>query len=136
MMKYKGYFGRVEFDPEARILAGEVIGIRDVITFQGRSVAEVEKAFRESVEDYLTFCKERGEEPDKPCSGKFVVRIDSTLHRRASLAAESTGKSLNTLVAESLQHTLAERFPTRTSARRKTATNGRTGRQPKIPKFR
>ena len=63
MMEYKGYIGRVEFDPDARMLDGEVAGIRDVITFQGRSLDEVEEAFRESVDDYLAFCRERSEPP-------------------------------------------------------------------------
>jgi predicted HicB family RNase H-like nuclease len=61
--------GKVEFDDEADILHGEVIGLRDVITFQGRTVDEVKGAFRESVDDYLAFCAKRGEEPEKPFSG-------------------------------------------------------------------
>jgi predicted HicB family RNase H-like nuclease len=62
MMEYKGYTGKVEFDAEAEILHGEVVGIRDVVTFQGRSVKEIEKAFRDSVDDYLDFCRELREE--------------------------------------------------------------------------
>jgi predicted HicB family RNase H-like nuclease len=62
MMEYKGYIGRAEFDPQARILHGELIGIRDVVTFQGRSVEELEKAFRDSVEDYLAFCTQLPQE--------------------------------------------------------------------------
>lgn len=65
-MRYKGYEGVVEFDNEANIFHGEVINIRDVVTFQGTTVEEIKRAFEESVEDYLAFCKERGEEPDKP----------------------------------------------------------------------
>ena len=61
MMEYKGYIGKVEFDDQAGIFHGEVVNTRDVITFQGESVAELKKAFRESVDDYLAFCKERGE---------------------------------------------------------------------------
>jgi len=64
-MEYKGYIAQVEFDPNAKILNGELIGIRDVVTFQGKSIPEVEKAFRESVDDYLAFCKERGEKPNQ-----------------------------------------------------------------------
>ncbi|MFN9157004.1 MAG: type II toxin-antitoxin system HicB family antitoxin, partial [Planctomyces sp.] len=75
MMEYKGYIGKVEFDEEAEIIHGEVINTRDVITFQGDSVAEVKKAFHESVDDYLEFCKARGETPDKPFSGQFITRI-------------------------------------------------------------
>jgi predicted HicB family RNase H-like nuclease len=49
MMQYKGYIGKVEFDADAKILRGEVVGIRDVVTFHGRSIKGVEKAFRESI---------------------------------------------------------------------------------------
>ena len=74
-MEYKGYLSRIEFDDEANIFHGEVINIRDVITFQGKSVDELRKAFEDSVEDYLAFCAEREEEPDKPFSGRFTVRL-------------------------------------------------------------
>ena len=75
MMEYKGYFARVEFDDEANIFHGEVINLRDVISFEGESVDELRKAFIDSVEDYLEFCAERGEDPEKPYSGKFLVRV-------------------------------------------------------------
>jgi predicted HicB family RNase H-like nuclease len=103
MMEYKGYIGRVEFDDDASIFHGKVVNTRDVITFEGVSVAEIRKAFRDSVDVYIDFCKERGEEPDKPFSGQFVARITPELHRSASLAAARAGKSLNTWVAEKLQ---------------------------------
>ena len=95
MMNYKGYTAKVEFDDEAMIFHGEVIGIRDVVTFQGRSVEEIKKAFNGSVDDYLDFCKERGEEPDKPFSGKFVVRISPEIHRKVYIAAKKAGQSIN-----------------------------------------
>lgn len=136
MMSYKGYLGKVEFDAAASILTGEVLGIRDVITFQGRSVMEVENAFRESVDDYLAFCQQRGEEPAKPCSGKFMVRIDSELHRRTSLVAQSTGQSLNSLVAESLVRVLAERIPHQTRGSGPPTVANRKSRPSKPPKFR
>lgn len=88
-MEYKGYIAKVEFDDEAEIFHGEVINLRDVITFQGTSVTELQRAFQESVEDYLAFCAERGEEPEKPFSGKFSVRIDPELHRQITLQAAS-----------------------------------------------
>lgn len=90
MIKHKGYTGSIEFDPDAEILHGQVLGIRDVVTFEGRSVDQVLQAFRESVDDYLEFCAERGEKPDKPCSGKFVVRISPDLHRRIIMAARAS----------------------------------------------
>jgi len=106
-MEYRGYIGRIEFDDEAGLFHGEVVNTRDVITFQGRSVAELKKAFRESVDDYLAFCTERGEEPDKPFSGQFVTRIPPELHRRVNLAATLAGQSLNAWVAEQLQSAVA-----------------------------
>ncbi len=108
MMKYKGYIGKVEFDAEANILHGEVVGIRDVVTFQGRSVEEIERAFRGSVDDYLAFCRQRGEQPDKPCSGRFVVRIPPDLHRRAAMLAGAAGQSLNAWLTECLGRQVTE----------------------------
>ena len=107
MMEYKGYVGKVEFDDEAGIFHGEVLDTRDVITFQGQTVAELKTAFQESIDDYLAFCKERGEEPNKPFSGQFVTRIPPELHRQVKLAATISGKSLNAWVAEQLQAAVA-----------------------------
>jgi predicted HicB family RNase H-like nuclease len=104
MLSYKGYLGHVIFDEEADIFHGEVVNTRDVITFQGNSVASLKKAFKDSVNDYLEFCKERGEEPEKPFSGKFNVRIDPALHREAYVAAKTTGMSLNNWVTRAIQH--------------------------------
>src|SRR5206468_8695631 len=107
MMEHKGYIGKVEFGDEAGIFHGEVINTRDVITFQGESVAQLKKAFRESVDVYLAFCKKRGEEPDKPFSGQFVTRIPPELHRQVNLAASLAGKSLNAWVADQLKAAVA-----------------------------
>lgn len=102
MMEYKGYIGKVEFDDEASVFHGEVANTRDVITFQGDNVAELKQAFRDSIDDYLAFCNERGEAPEKPYSGQFVTRIPWELHRQVHMAAVMEGKSLNTWVSEQL----------------------------------
>lgn len=104
MLEYKGYRGHVEFDEEAGVFHGEVVDTRDVITFEGRSVEELREAFRESVDDYLEFCATRGEEPDKPFSGRLMVRIPSRLHRKLYAQAKQGGKSLNELITEKLEH--------------------------------
>ena len=109
MMEYKGYIGKVEIDDEAGILHGEVINIRDVITFEGVSVDEIHKAFRESIDDYLDFCAQRNESPEKPFSGKFVVRLPAELHRKAYIQAKLSDKSLNGWVTDILQNALQER---------------------------
>jgi predicted HicB family RNase H-like nuclease len=102
-MKYKGYTGMVELDEESGSLFGRVIGLRDVITFQGESVTEVVQAFHDSVDDYLEFCTERGESLEKPYSGQFVLRIDPQLHREMAIAAEERNLSLNALVEDVLR---------------------------------
>jgi predicted HicB family RNase H-like nuclease len=111
MLKYKGYTGHATYDDEARIFHGEVQHTRDVITFQGRSVEELETAFRDSIDDYLAWCAERGKTPDKPYSGQFVLRIPPALHRQLAEEASQKGKSLNTIVVEQLQPLAAQGRP-------------------------
>lgn len=103
MLEYKGYSAQVTFDPEASILHGEVLDTRDVITFQARTADEVEPAFRDSVDDYLEFCAQRGEEPDKPFSGRLMLRLAPQLHRKLYTQAKEEGKSLNQLISERLE---------------------------------
>ena len=110
MMKFKGYLGKVEFDADAELFHGEVVNARDVITFQGCSVKELKVAFRESIEDYLAFCKARGELPNKPYSGRFVTRISPDLHGQIDCAAILSGQSLNSWVTEALRSASTRRI--------------------------
>ena len=103
MFEYKNYLGHVTFDDEAEIFHGDVINTRDVITFQGKSVAELKKAFKDSVNDYLEFCQERGESPERPFSGTFNLRLDPELHRQAYVAAKKEHMSLNTWVKKAIE---------------------------------
>jgi predicted HicB family RNase H-like nuclease len=107
MLKYKGYTGVTELDTDAGVIFGHVIGLRDVITFQGTTVEEVVKEFHESIDAYLEFCASRGEAPEKPYSGQFVLRIDPTLHRAIAHAAETKGTSLNTLIESNLRESFS-----------------------------
>jgi len=102
-MTYKSYEARIEYDEEAEVFHGEVINLRDLITFQGKSVKELKQAFADSVQDYIAFCKERGEEPEKPYSGQLVLRIEPPLHRNAAMAARREGLSLNKWIASVLE---------------------------------
>ena len=102
MLKYKGYIGFVEYDDEAKIFHGDVINTRDVITFEGESVIELEQAFRDSVDDYLNWCREDGVEPEKPYSGTFTVRISPELRSRVAEAAKKEHISINKLVENAL----------------------------------
>ena len=103
MMEYKGYIGNVEFDDESNIFHGEVINLRDVVTFQGETVKQIRKAFRDSVDDYLEFCEERSESPEKPYSGKFMVRVEPVLHKAVAMHAKVEHKSLNAWVHDTLE---------------------------------
>ena len=103
MLQYKSYTGQVEFDGEAGLFHGEVIDLRDVVTFQGTSVEELEEAFRGSVDDYLEFCEERGEAPDRPFSGRLMLRVSPEVHRQAYTRARQEGKSLNQWIAVRLE---------------------------------
>ena len=108
MMRYKAYLGSVSYDDEAEVFYGLVFGIKDVVTFQGRSVGEIKQAFKDSVNDYLDFCKERGEKPDKPYSGKFNLRIPPELHAKLDMTAKNNGESLNSFVAKTLERAVGE----------------------------
>jgi predicted HicB family RNase H-like nuclease len=106
-MEYKGYIGKTEYDDEAGIFYGEVVGLLDVVTFKGSSVKELRKSFRESIDDYLAFCRRMGKAPDVPASGRLILRIPPDLHSRAASIAKSEGRSLNTWVADAVKEKLS-----------------------------
>ena len=107
MMEYKGYLGAVEYDSQAKIFHGDVINTRDVITFQGTTVKEIELAFKESIDDYISWCREENVEPEKPYSGKFNVRLSPELHRRTAILAKKRHMSLNSFVEKAITDELA-----------------------------
>ena len=106
-MEYKGYVGVVEYDNEAKIFHGDVINTKDVITFQGKTVNEIEKAFKDSINVYIDWCKEEGVEPEKPYSGKFNVRLDPQLHRQIAILAKKRRMSLNSFVEKAVSNEIA-----------------------------
>lgn len=101
-MNYKGYVGRIIYDDEAKLFHGEVVGLKDVITFQGTSVKELSKAFKDSIDDYLTWCKKRGEKPEKTFSGNLRIRIEPDLHAKLAQEASLHNVSLNKFIVEKL----------------------------------
>ena len=102
-MTYRGYTASVEYDDEDRIFVGRVIGIRDIISFHGASVDELEKAFHEVTDDYLAACKKLGQKPNKPYSGKLLLRVPPPVHAAVATAAEVAGKSINQWAADALK---------------------------------
>lgn len=101
-MEYKGYQAKIEYDAEDKIFVGHIAGIRSIVGFHGESVSELEEAFHEAVDDYLDHCKEKGISPQRPFSGRVMLRIPPEIHARAAMQAEASGKSLNQYVADVL----------------------------------
>ena len=102
-LTYKGYSARVEFDAEDRIFAGRIAGIRDIVGFHAETVAGLENAFREAVNDYVRACDELGQSPNKPVSGNMMLRVPTEVHAKAIEAAELAGVSLNVWAADALR---------------------------------
>ena len=95
MIEYKGYTGVFEFDSELELFSGFVVDLRDQIYFEGGSVEELKASMRRAIDHYLEVCEARGEEPEKPFSGKLNVRLGSDLHRAVAVAAAARGESIN-----------------------------------------
>ena len=101
-MTYKGYTARVEYDPRDEIFVGRVLGIEDRITFHGATVATLRREFQAAIDHYVTDCTARGRAPQRPYSGKILLRVAPEVHARAAMTAEAQGKSLNQWAAEVL----------------------------------
>ena len=102
-MTYKGYTARVEYDERDTIFVGRILGIRSIVSFHGETVAELRAEFEHAVKDYLAECKQQGIQPEKPASGKLLLRVPPEVHGRALIAAQAAGKSLNQWATEALQ---------------------------------
>ncbi|MBZ0258120.1 type II toxin-antitoxin system HicB family antitoxin [bacterium] len=100
MMQYKGFRANPQYSPDDKCFYGQLLGIRDCIMFEGRSVKELEKAFHQAVDHYLAECREEGIEPQTPYSGRFNLRIDADLHAKASELAINQNKSLNQFISD------------------------------------
>lgn len=103
VMSYKGYTASMEFDADDRILVGRVLHIDDIISFHGESVAEFEAAFKDSVDGYVTSCEKLGQTPEKPASGRMMLRVNPSVHAAALQASAKAHKSLNKWVEQVLQ---------------------------------
>lgn len=100
IMTYKGYRARVEFDPRDNIFVGRVLGIEDSISFHGSTVAELKKHFASAISHYLADCITSGRKPEKPASGKLMLRIPPEIHAKALIMSQASGKSLNQWASE------------------------------------
>jgi predicted HicB family RNase H-like nuclease len=104
ILTYNNYSGSVDFSAEDNVFYGKIIGINDLVNFEGVSVAELKASFEEAVEDYLETCKKLKKEPEKTFKGSFNVRVPSELHREAFIIAQKNKITLNELVKKSLKY--------------------------------
>ncbi len=111
MIEYKGYHGVFEFDSSIDGFHGRVVGLQDVVTFEGRSLDELRREMAESVEDYLELCSEVGKDPQRPFRGEFLVRTTPEVHRAATVEAEASGMSLNAWVEAAITSVVRETRP-------------------------
>jgi predicted HicB family RNase H-like nuclease len=102
-MIYKGYTARIDFDDRDNIFVGRVLGVSSIISFHGETVKELRKEFEVAVDDFLADCAERGVAPEKPASGKLMLRIRPEVHVAVSIAAQASGKSINQWADEVLE---------------------------------
>ena len=104
MMEYKGYTaGPIDFDSDSNTFSGTIAGLRDVIHFEGSTARELARAFRSSIDSYLEYCAESGQQPDRPYNGKILVRTEPELHRKASLRAAAEGVSLSQWISRQIE---------------------------------
>ncbi len=116
VLEYKGYFAKIRYSVEDKVLFGKIEGIKDLVTFESNSINNIEKEFHQAVDDYLAYCADLGQEPDKIYSGNFNIRINPELHRQLSMAAIKNDISTNKMVEKAI----SEYFKTSKNRKLKT----------------
>lgn len=106
-MSHMGYMARVEFDERDNIFVGRILGVRSIISFHGGTVGKLRAEFEAAVEDYLADCQEQGVKPEKPASGRLLLRVPPEVHGKALVVAQAAGKSLNQWATEVLERAVA-----------------------------
>lgn len=102
-MTYKGYTARIDFNERDGIFVGRILGLRAIISFHGETVSELRREFQAAIDDFLLDCEEQGITPEKPASGKIMLRVPPEVHGAALVAAQASGKSLNQWATEVLK---------------------------------
>lgn len=108
ILEYKGYYTKVEYSVEDNVLYGKIEGIKDLVNFESDNLCDIEEEFHSAVDDYLAFCKDLGQNPDKPYKGIFNVRVSPELHRKAAIAADKNGETLNAFVTKAISAAVSQ----------------------------
>lgn len=105
-MQYKGYVAFIRFSAEDDEFYGEMLDMgKHMISFGGKSVAELKKHMKEAVDGYLELCEEKGIEPMKPFSGRITYRTSPKKHADLSrLAVEKGIGSINALIDDAVAY--------------------------------
>ena len=107
LLEYKGYYGTVEFSHADNVLFGKVLGIRSLLSYEGKSLDSLKDDFEDVIDDYLETCCENGIEPEKAYKGKFNVRVSPELHRSLAVYATNHGQTLNATVEDAIKRHLS-----------------------------
>lgn len=110
LIKYKHYYGSVEFDEEDMIFFGKVQFVRALISYEGQTAQEIVNALHDAIDDYLNVCQERKVEPEKPFKGSFNVRIGEQLHEQLAITANKFGTSINDFVKTAINHEIQKAY--------------------------
>lgn len=104
--EYSGYIGTIEFSEEDALFFGKVMGIRSLISYEGKNANELISDFHSAVDDYLAVCEAEGREPEKAYKGSFNIRISPELHKQLVVCATSRQMSLNSFVENALRNSV------------------------------
>ncbi len=104
VLEYKNYTSTIHFNSDDKVFYGKIIGINDLVLFEGSSVDELIDAFEEAVDDYLETCKELGKEPNKAYKGSFNVRVSSSTHKKMAMIAQKKGMKMNVIVRKAFNY--------------------------------
>ncbi|MBR0350718.1 MAG: type II toxin-antitoxin system HicB family antitoxin [Clostridia bacterium] len=99
IMEYKGYFARIKYSDEDGCFFGKVEGLKNsLISFEGNSVKELKKDFKNAIDEHLKMCKELNIDPERQCKGSLNVRLGSELHTKAKMKSLEEHISINELI--------------------------------------
>jgi len=106
VLVYEDFMGSVHFSAEDEVFFGKIEGIEDLVSFEGKSVKEIKKAFEEAVDDYIQICQDNDRELEKSYKGSFNVRMPPDLHRKVKRTAVKLGISLNQFIQRAVEDEL------------------------------
>ncbi len=99
IMKYKGYWAEVRYSDEDECFCGKIEGLKNTsITFEGQTVKELKKDFKDAIDFYLNNCKVCNEKPELQCKGSLNVRLGIELHTKAKMKSIEEHISINELI--------------------------------------